>query len=166
MKFTATSIILCAVAAMAVGLSIDAADTDSVDITVTARNISVAVTDGDVSYGTLDLDSTRDTTASQENETQTATNDGNVAEDFNIIGQDSVAWTLESAAGANQYTHRFSINAGSSWASIAESGYTTLTTNIASTGNDTFDLEVHTPTTSSTNDAQDIDVTVQAVLHT
>ena len=49
--------------------------------------ISVTVTDGAVNYGTLSLGISQDTLVGHLADTQTATNNGNVAEDFNILSQ-------------------------------------------------------------------------------
>lgn len=166
MRKCLSSALIVVLASFLVGISIKSAGTDSVTATVTAENISVSVTDGTVAYGTLNLNTTEDTTSGGLNDTQTATNDGNVTEDFNIEGQDSAAWELGDTNGSNQYRHRFSLNGGGAWTAFNETGYTALTTNIAASGNDTFDLEIQTPTSSSSYTQQSVDVTVQAVLHT
>lgn len=155
--------LLIIIAAMCVGISIKAASTDSVTATVTAINVSVSVSDGGVLYGTMALNTTADTTSGDLNDTQTATNDGNVEEDFNIMGVDSAAWELGDTNGADQYRHQFSLDGGTGWTPFNEDGYTTLTTNIATSGNDTFDLQIQTPTSTSSYLEQTVDVTVQAI---
>ena len=143
-----------------------AATTASVTATVTVENISVSVTDGTVSYGTLGLNSSAGTNGT---DTQTASNDGNVAEDFNLKGSDSAAWTLDTAnSTTDHYMHKFCTATCAS----APTNYTGLTTsyqalasNVAALGNQTFDLYITTPQTSSVYTAQSVDVTVQAVIH-
>ena len=61
---------------------VQAADSASVTATVTAQNVSVTVSDGSISYGTLAVNNTEDTTSSGVDDSQTATNNGNVDEDF------------------------------------------------------------------------------------
>ena len=145
-----------------------AASTASVAATVTTQNISVSVTDGSVSYGTLSAGASKSTTASDLNDTQTATNDGNVAEDFNIKGQNSANWTLAASAGTDQYSHKFCTATCTS----PPTSYTALTTNYqslasnkAAAGTQTFDLQITVPSPSTVYTQQSVDVTVQAVIH-
>ncbi|HEX5448351.1 MAG TPA: hypothetical protein VFW90_04105 [Candidatus Saccharimonadales bacterium] len=144
-----------------------AASTGTVAATVTPMKISVSVTDGSVAYGTLDLSATKDTTSSGLNDTQTATNDGNVAEDLNIESTDATGgtnWTLSATPGADQYEHDFSTDSGTSWTPMTTS-YASLSTNVAASGTKDFDLKIHTPTSSSDYTQKSITVTVQATQH-
>src|SRR5690349_8778650 len=96
------SALILVVASMASAPKVFAATTGTVAATVTPQNISVAVTDGTVAYGTLDLSTSADTTSGGVNDTQTATNDGNVAEDFNVTSTNATggtAWTLAGTIG-------------------------------------------------------------------
>ena len=131
-------------------------------ITYSPIIISVTVTDGVVSYGTLPAGGSSDTTSSGLNDLQTATNDGTVTQNFNIKGQNSGNWTLAASAGSEQYVHQFSTNAGSNWTALTTS-YQTLGTSIAASGTKTFDLKVTVPTSTSSYTQQSIDVMVQAV---
>lgn len=143
-----------------------AADTGSVTATVTLQNVSVSVTDGTVTYGTLGLNSSEDTTSGGINDSQTATNNGNVAVDLNIRGANSTDWTLGSSAGNNTYRHRFctsNCDVSPTWTDLT-TNYNTLATNVAASGTQVFDLEITTPTTSSVYTEQSVNVTVQAVL--
>jgi hypothetical protein len=144
-----------------------AATTSNVAATVTTQNISVSVSDGSVTYGTLGPSSSRSTTAADLNDVQTATNDGNVAEDFNLRGQNSTNWTLAGSAGADQYVHQFCVSA----CTTPPTNYTALTTNYQQIANsksplDTqlFDLRITTPSSSTVYTQQSVDVTVQAVI--
>ena len=152
-------------AATAVSISIEAAQTSNVTATVTAQNISVAVTDGSVSYGTIATSSTQSTTTSGVNESQTATNDGNITEDFNVRGFDTAAWTLAGTAGSEQYTHSFctsNCDAAPTWTAMTTS-YQQIANDIAATNNQVFDLQIGTPTSTATYTQQTATVTVQAV---
>jgi len=148
--------------------SLLASGTATVSATVTAQNISVSVTDGTVAYGTLNLSSSQDTLGAHLNDLQTATNDGNVAEDFNIESSNATggtAWTISGAAiGADTYMHKFSTNSGSVWTAMT-TGYTALASNIAAAGTQTFDLQLLTPSSSTDYVQKTITVTVQAVVH-
>jgi len=140
-----------------------AAGTATIAATVTVQNISVSVSDGTIAYGTLGSNSSAGTNGT---DTQTATNNGNVAEDFNIKGQNSGSWTLGGTAGADQYVHKFcTATCGS-----APTNYTALTTSyqalansVAASGTQTFDLYITTPNPSTVFTQQSVDVTVQAV---
>ncbi|MCD4760928.1 hypothetical protein K8R42_03460 [bacterium] len=152
-----------------VGVVAIAADTASVTATVTARNVSVSVTDGSVLYGNLTVGGTNSTTSDGIDDTQQATNDGNVSATLNIIGTDSGDWTLESAAGADQYTHAFcntdTCDATPTWTLMQEVAYTTMssTTVATSTGYQNVDLRINLPSSSSVYTEQTVSVTVQAV---
>jgi hypothetical protein len=157
--------------ALAVGLTLltsspaTAATTAAVTATVTAQNISVSVTDGSISYGTIALSSNGDTTSNGINDSQTATNNGNVTQDINIRGANSAAWTLAASAGADQYAHKFcttTCDTSPSWTALTTS-YATLTAGVAASGTQVFDLQILTPSSSSSYSQQSVDVTVQAV---
>lgn len=147
-----------------------AATEGAVTATVTPQNISITVSDGTVAYGTMAANTSKDTTSGGLNDTQTATNDGNVSETFNIKGSNSVAWTLAGAAGANQYVHQFCktgtgapdpCDATPTYTALT-TGYQALATPVAASGTQKFDLKVTTPTSSSSFAEQSVNVTVQA----
>jgi len=161
------ALLLSGVALISTAMPGFAAPTGTVTATVTTQNISVAVTDGTISYGVLGTNATRSTIAADLNDLQTATNDGNVAEDFNIRGQDSAGWTLTGAAGVDQYVHRFCV----ATCGTPPTNFTALTTSYqllsnseVVSGTQTFDLQINTPTTSTVSTQQSVDVTVQAVI--
>lgn len=167
-KFGAVELTILLIFGLSIGANSKAADTGQVSATVTAQNITVSVTDGSVSYGTLALSGTKDTTSSGVNDSQTATNDGNVAEDFNIKGAVTTAWTLAATQGTNQYFHKFCNNgtcdASPTWTALT-TNYQTLGTNITSSGTKEFDLQIGVPSSTATFTQQSADVTVQAVAH-
>lgn len=145
-----------------------AATTAAVTATVTTQNISVTVSDGTVGYGTLSAGTSKSTIASDLNDTQTATNAGNVAEDFNIKGQNSANWTLAASSGSDQYVHKFCIATCASpptnFTALTTS-YQSLASNKAAAGTQTFDLQITVPNPSTVFTQQSVDVTVQAVIH-
>ncbi len=141
-----------------------AASTGTVTATVTAQNISVSVADGSISYGTVALSSTADTTSTGTNDSQTATNDGNITEVLNIRGSNSAAWTLGATVAANQYKHEFcttTCDSSPSWTALT-TNYQTLAASLSSSGTQVFDLKLSTPSSSASYTVQSVDVTVQA----
>ncbi|MSR85552.1 hypothetical protein EXS71_03935 [Candidatus Uhrbacteria bacterium] len=145
---------------------VSAAGTATVAATVTVQNISVTVSDGSISYGTLPANTATSTIATALNDTQTGTNAGNVAEDFNIKGQNSANWTLAATTAADQYIHKFCIATCSNPVNftVLTTSYQVLASNIAANGTKTFDLQITTPNPSTVFTQQSVDVTVQAVL--
>lgn len=134
-------------------------------ITTAAVVISVSVSDGIVTYGTIPANTTKSTCTSELNDAQTLTNDGNVTEDFLIRGQNSANWTLAATAGSDQYVHKFLNGACSTF-----SGGTALTTSdqtfatgIAVGGTATLNLQINTPNPSSVFTEQSVNVTITAV---
>jgi hypothetical protein len=154
---------------MMIGPSVLASnDTATVSATVTVQSISVSVSPGTVTYGTLAQNSTKSTC--DLSDPQTVTNDGNVAEDFNIKGQNSANWTLGTTPGSDVYVHKFSTSTCGSinWATaptLATSTYATMATNVATSSNVTLNLQINTPNPSTVFTQQSVDVTVQAVAH-
>ena len=145
---------------------------NTVSATVQVKTISVAVTDGEVSYGVLAASATQDTLVTGVNDPQTATNDGNVNEDFTISGADTTGcvWALDTTQDADQYYHKFSVNAGSSWTPL------TITTgtpdeialgagDVAPLSDQDFDLKIGVPTSSSCSTTATSVLTVTASEH-
>lgn len=135
--------------------------------------ISVQVTDAGVAYGTVALDSSVSTLSGELNDMQTATNDGNITEDFNIKGQDAsgggCTWTLAATTSSDQYIHEF-CNDTDNDCTTPPTNYTALTTTyqtlktgISTSGTVDFQLRITTPSSSTCFNAQSVDVTVQAV---
>lgn len=116
------------------------------------------------------LNASKSTITADLNDLQTATNNGNVAEDFTIKGTNSATWTLDSAnSTADHYIHMFCTATCSS----PPTSFTALTTNdqalgagnVAAAGTQTFDLRITTPQTSSVYTQQSVNVTVTAAAH-
>ncbi len=139
------------------------ADTATITATVTVQNISVSVSDGSVNYGTIPLNTSKNTC--DLNDTQIVTNDGNVAENFNIRGSNSTNWTLGTTPGTDIYVHKFSTSTCPvSWGGVAlTTSYQTMATNIAASSNVPLNLQITTPSNTSYFNQQSLSVTVQAV---
>lgn len=151
-----------------------AATTGAVTATVTAQQIAITVADGTVTYGTLALSGSANTTAAGINNTQIATNTGNITENFNIKGSaSSGGWTLAATIGSEQYKHEFCIGSGGTPDPCDAGGtpvWTALTTNdqtlasgISSSGTQKFDLKVTVPSATTQTTPQNVNVTVTAV---
>lgn len=144
------------------------------EVNFTTAIISITITsDGSISYGIVPVSTSKDTTSSGLNDTQVASNNGSVAEDFNIKGQNSSGWTLAGSAGSEQYVHAFCTTGSGSpdpcdssptWTALTTS-YQSLASNVAVSGNQRFDLKITMPTGTTATAQQSVDVTVQAVIH-
>lgn len=137
------------------------------EVTYTPPIISITVTDGTVAYGTVAVGATEDTTASGLNDTQTATNNGNVAEKFQIKSSHAIGamdWTLGSSQGDNTFTHKASIDGGNNWSIAMEVAgtYYELVASVPAEGYQDFDLQIGMPTTITDYGEHTITVTVLA----
>ncbi len=133
------------------------------EVSFTTAIISVSVSNGAVTYSFVAPGGSKNTTSSGLNNTQTLTNNGSLAEDFNIKGQNTACpWTLSATSGTDQYVHEFSTNGGTNWTALTTS-YQTLATNISTNGTQNFDLRLTTPTSTNCYSQQSVDVTIQAV---
>ena len=168
MKLIIVSVTILGLVGMMVVVGASAATEAGVSATVTVQNISVSVSDGGVVYGTLATGTSEDTTLSGVDDTQIATNNGNITENFNIKGDDSTtSWTLAGTAGNEQYVNKFcKVDTGDcdgtpAWTALTTS-YQTLKTGVAKDGTYDFDLQITTPTATADFDEQTITVVVQA----
>ena len=181
MKKTIIALVL-ALALLALVLPAAFAAEDTVGATVTAGVVSVTVEDGSVAYGTLSLDSVKNTAFLDGTynangmgtaQTQTVTNTSNVAVDLNIktsAATGGTGWTLHATTrGANQFTHGYNV-ASSAYAGgsaitftkwTAVDSYVEVATDLAASGIKYLELEIGMPTTSDTTQ-RSITVTVQA----
>jgi len=165
MKKITASLLLSSFILFVFVANVKAATTGIVSATVTVQNVSVSVSDGIIAYGTLSTNDTSDTTSTGVNDSQTTTNNGNVAEDFNIQGSDSANWTLGATVDSDQYFHKFcttDCDGSPVWTALT-SIYQTLSSSVAASGTQEFDLQIGTPSSSSNYTQQSVDVTVQAV---
>ena len=131
--------------------------------TVTTTTIvSVSVSDGAISYGTIPASSTKSTC--DLNDTQIVTNNGNVAETFNIMGSNSANWTLGTTPGSEVYVHKFSTSS-CPWTTgtALTTSYQPMATNIAPNATTTLNLQITTPTATNYFNQQSVNVTIQAV---
>lgn len=170
MKSLIASIMILGLVGMVVGITVQGANEASVAATVTVQNISVTVSDGTVAYGTMSAGASRSTALNDGDaidDSQTATNDGNVTETLNIRGSDSAAWTLSAtASGAANYAHKFctaTCDTAPTWTALNLVNQT-LASGVAATGSQIFDLQITTPPSAANYTQQSVNVTVQATL--
>ena len=158
----------------------DAGDNGSSDLTVenavgfsalnldslaAATVVSVTITtDGTISYGTLSSGATTSTISLSD--TQTAQNDGNVTEDFNIKTSAPSGWSLGASSNTDTFVHEFSTNSGGVWTKFTtEDSYQTLVTNMIADEIQSFDLRFTAPNPATSSTEKTITVTIQAVEH-
>jgi len=128
--------------------------------------VSVTITtDGTVTYGIVPTSSNKSTI--DLSDTQTAQNDGNVTETFNIKTSNATggtSWSLGSTPGTNVFVHEFSINSGSNWTKFNTADeYQQLATGITPEDTQDFDLRITVPSESSDYQEKTITITIQAV---
>ncbi|MBW2674427.1 MAG: hypothetical protein JRD89_13620 [Deltaproteobacteria bacterium] len=147
-----------------------AADTGTIGLNVTIKQVAVDVTPTTYAFGTLDLSTLANTSDVSPNYF-TANNTGNVDEDFSIKGANmtdfaaggSNTWVLnETEIGADQYMMLNSTDGGVTWNAIGLD-FKTFATNIAAGNNQTFDLQLATPSSTSSYLEHNTTVTVYAV---
>ncbi|HEX8923643.1 MAG TPA: hypothetical protein VF828_02835 [Patescibacteria group bacterium] len=149
-------------------VKVRAGNTASVTATVIAQNISVSVADGSISYSTMSIGASATTALGDGDslsDTQVATNDGNVSEQFNVSGTNSANWTIGSNPAANVYSHDFCVSncdVSPTWTPLT-TGYQTLAVGVTPAGTEAFDLRLRMPTSSTVYTSQSVNVTVQAV---
>jgi len=150
---------------LAIGPFVYAGSTATVTATVTVQNISLTVADGAVAYGTLAANTSKSTCTSELNDAQIITNDGNVAENFNVKGQNSANWTLAATPGTDQYVHKFVTSTCSTFTggTTLTTSYQTAYTNVAVNATTTLNLQITTPNPSTVFTQQNVDVMLQAV---
>jgi len=153
--------------AILICLPVLASDTNSIGATVTAQNISVTITSsGLVPYGNVALSGSQ--TSIGVSATQTAQNNGNVTEKFNIKSSNATSsggtWTLDtSTSSEDHYIHDFSTTTGAIWMRwTAPDTYAVATSSIPVGESTNIDLRIGIPSSVSEYSAKTISVTVQA----
>lgn len=145
-----------------------ALDTGTVTATVTAVIYSVSLDNADgIAFGSVAQSSTKDTTTNGTtgvNDSTTATNNGSVAEKLSIKAGNSTNWTLGASAGSETYTMKFcktTCDTSPFWTSMS-TDYGTLVASVAKDDTQVFDLQVGTPTSTTSTGQQSVTVTVLA----
>ncbi|KKS65209.1 MAG: hypothetical protein UV67_C0013G0024 [Parcubacteria group bacterium GW2011_GWC1_43_12] len=170
------SVVLVALAGMAVAVFSLAAETATVTGTVTVSNYAISITGGENSfaYGTMSNNSASSTMTLFSTTGITATNDGSKA-NFDIYSADTGDWTLDAATSTpDYYTHKFCNETDNDCATSGVYGadFTALDDvgNVATLAEDLtaisgtvdFQLSMHTPNPSTVYTQQSAVVTVQA----
>ena len=172
MKSLIATICILGMIGMVLGMTAKAAEEATVAATVMVRLLSVSVSDGVVTYGTMEQNATKSTIPAGLGDQQTVTNSGNDTENFNIKGLNSTNWTLGATAGSDVYVHRFCNGGGATGEPCVNppTGYTALTTDyatfatgIAVNGTATLNLQINTPNPSTIYTQQSVNVTLVAI---
>lgn len=146
---------------------VKAAEESTVTATVTAQNLSVSVSDASISYGSLGVGTSASTAINDGDslsDSQDAVNIGNLAEKFNIRGQDSTAWTLGANPASETYSHDFctsSCDASPAWTALTTSN-ADLVASIGVGSTQNFDLRIRMPSSTATFTSQTVSAVVQA----
>ena len=141
-------------------------DTIALNITHTPPAVvSVSITsDGVISYGTLGFGESKSTI--ELSDTQTALNDGNTAEDFNIKTSAPSGWDIGQSPSNDTFVLEYSTDNGNGWISFtASDNYQTLANNIPVNTSQNFDLKLTAPNPSTSATEKTITITIQAVQH-
>lgn len=166
MKSFLSLFLLSVLVSLSIGLGTEAATEGTVTATVTAQNVAVTVSDGSITYGTLAVSTTQDTTSGGLDDSQTATNAGNVTSDLDIKGQDATGgtgWTLAGSINTDTYVQEFctsDCDSSPSWTALTTS-YQTLGSSVAAAGTVVFDTKISMPSSVSDYVEKSVDVTVQ-----
>lgn len=156
-----------------------ATPTAGVSATVTPMEISVTVAPISTDYGTMGVSEFKKADTVNANDEFVVTNNGNVAEDFDIVGADAtggVTWTLAGSIGTeNEYVHAYSAlktlaasaslgtNEDTEWVPLDKgSTYKELATNVAADATQDLVLEMLTPSSVTDFDEKTTSVTIRA----
>lgn len=150
-----------------------AANSAAVNATVTAQNVSLSVIDGVVSYGTLGTGSSQNTTyATGIGDSQAAINNGNTSEDITLRGMNSTSigtgWTLAATAGSEQYSHKYcktNCETSPSWIALTTNNALVFQ-NVSAGSTNSFNLQLGTPTSTTSFSEQAVNVTVMVSIGT
>ena len=166
------SIMVLAVAAMVVGVGVNADTEAGVSATVTPQNISVSLNASSVNYGVLDLSASDASRTVALSSTFIATNGSNVPADFVIRGTDTDnGWILNFSpasagiVGADQFVHRFDADATFTDGTAKALSTSNLDLGLAIPVGDTQDfvLQMNMPTSSGdASSVQSSTVTITA----
>jgi len=151
---------------LATTLSANAAETDTFDITVTGEYLWIDITNATWVIGIMAL-----STSEYTNETGIAfiadIDNCTINTDLSLqITTDGATWKDAAAPGADEYRLNASIDV---WVAdnntISEAGDTTISSDITAGQNESFDLRLDSPTTSTTGTGQSITVTATIAKH-
>lgn len=175
MKDSLISILIVMIFGLLIVVGARAADNAAVTATVTVQNIAMTLSQSSFDYGTMLANTTSSTLALFSGAGIVVTNTGNVNEDFDINGANTGTgaagngWDLDTATStANIYAHRF-CNDTDDVCTTAWTNYSAMTTSpgaldtaVAASGTVNFQLEIHTPLTTTKTTQQSAAVTVTA----
>lgn len=165
-KLLAGIIVLSLVGAAFATVPLLAADTATVNATVTPKLVSVAVDVPSVAYGTVAVGEVN--VAPSPDSVIKATNDGSVTEEFLIRGANATydlnTWTLVTTApAADAYNHKYGLWTGTLGALVLlTTSNVSMATGVAPLGFKEFKLRISTPTSTSAYGQYSTSVTLVA----
>ncbi|MDD4382461.1 MAG: hypothetical protein PHE21_03945 [Candidatus Dojkabacteria bacterium] len=143
-------------------------DEGAVNATVTVTNVSLTVSDGGITYGTLAVSSTKDTTSTGLDDSQVVTNNGNVAIDVAVKGVDVSPWSLAGTAGSEAYTHKTCVadcDSSPSWTAMTTSYGSDILSDVAVDATPNVDFQIGTPTSTASFTEKNVNVSLLATEH-
>ena len=189
-KIVGVALVLALALAALIPAAAFAADEGTVECTVSGKLIALTVTDGSTAFGTLDLSTTKNSALYHASnnangmdpaQTQTITNTGSVAEDFNMKTSHAIGgtqWTLHATTPAGDvFTYGYLVSDTAYDGSAAIGAFTKWTatgsyvadaggSNVAASGTKKLELEIGMPTSTTDGVEKTITVTVQATEYT
>jgi hypothetical protein len=145
-----------------------ASDNAAVTATVTVQNVTVSLNHASFDYGIIANNTASSTLPLWSGAGIIATNDGNVSEDFDINGADTVDWAIKTTAGGDEYVHKFCNDTDdvctsppTSYSALTTSP-TPLKTSIGTSGTCVFQLQITTPNPDTHYTQQSAAVTITA----
>lgn len=139
-----------------------AGTTATVAATVSATNLSVSVSTGTITFGSVALNTS--TTTAGHGYTQTVTNNGSDAT-LSVKATNATngtAWTLSTSPGSDAYKLQVSTTTGASYMTLQSANtYLTASTTFSSLTSGNLDFQLTTPTASTDFVQKSITITVQ-----
>ncbi|MDD4382277.1 MAG: hypothetical protein PHE21_02960 [Candidatus Dojkabacteria bacterium] len=151
-----------------------ALDEQSVAATVTVTNVSLTVSDGTIAYGTLSTSTTKDTTTAslQLDDSQTVTNNGNVAIDVKVKATADAnvsPWSIGASVDSEVYTHKTCVttcDSSPSWTAMTTSYGSAILSNIVAEDTADVDFQIGTPSSTASFTEKSVNVYLMAIEHT
>lgn len=145
------------------GHSVIAADTDTISATVSATSLSLSVSSGSITFGSVALNTATSTVGSTYG--QTVTNDGS-SMTLNVKSSNATGgttWALGTSAGSDQFKLETSTTTGSTWSTFqATDTYLTASSTVAAAATQLLHFRFTTPSDSTDFVQKTLTVTVQA----
>lgn len=143
----------------------NATDTATVGATVTASNLSLSVSSGTITYGSVALNTSTTTVGSSYEQTVTNTGSTMVLNVKSTDGTGGTSWILDTSNSTlDHYTHEVSTTTGSTYMKMPSTGtyITASSTFLTGAVTQKLDFRLTTPNTSTDFVQKSIIITLQA----